>query len=238
MTESVVRVGDTVRRPPGPNAQLGRDVLLHLERTGFDAAPRWLGVDAQGRDMLSWIEGETFADRSRLHPYIGDPPERVAFSDEQLVAVFALLRRYHDSFREELVCHGDFGPWNLVWHDGLPVALIDFDQAHAGDAAEDVAYALRMFVSYGFADAEPWRARTAHAPRARRVRPRLRRAGDPRTRVRLRRGALPRQRLAPPARQVARRACLAHDKSGAPRPEALGASLPAGIAPAGVYLGP
>jgi tRNA A-37 threonylcarbamoyl transferase component Bud32 len=150
-----VRVGGTVRRPPGPNAQLARDVLLHLERAGFDAAPRWLGVDEQGRETLSWLEGETFADRSRLHPYIGDPPERVTFSDEQTTAVFALLRRYHDACGEELVCHGDFGPWNLVWRDGLPVGLIDFDRAHPGEAAEDVAYALRMFVGYGLADADP-----------------------------------------------------------------------------------
>lgn len=105
--------------------------------------------------MLSWLEGDTFSDRGRMHPYIGDPPGRVTFSDEQLATVFALLRRYHDSFREDLGRHGDFGSWNLVWRDGLPVGLIDFDQAHAGDAAEDVAYALRMFVSYGFADAEP-----------------------------------------------------------------------------------
>jgi Phosphotransferase enzyme family len=155
MTDGVVRIGDTVRRPPGPNVQLGRDVLRRLERAGFEAAPRWLGVDDQGREVLSWIEGETFADRGRLHPYIGDPPERVTFSDEQLAAVFGLLRRYHDAFGADVICHGDFGPWNLVWRDGLPVGLIDFEQTHPGEAADDVAYALRMFVGYGLADAEP-----------------------------------------------------------------------------------
>ena len=44
------------------------------------------------------------------------------------------------------ICHGDFGPWNLVWRDGLPVAVIDFDNAYAGDPADDVGYALRFFV--------------------------------------------------------------------------------------------
>lgn len=144
-----------MRRPPGPNAELAREVLLRLERAGFDAAPRWLGLDEQGRDVLSWIEGETFTERSRLHPYIGDPPDRITFTEGQLAAVFRLLRRYHDVFGDEIVCHGDFGPWNLVWRDGLPVGVIDFDHVHAGEAAEDVAYALRMFVSYGFAEAEP-----------------------------------------------------------------------------------
>jgi hypothetical protein len=72
-----------------------RDVLLHLERAGFDAAPRWLGFDERGRDVLTWIGGETFTDRGQMHPYIGDPPARITFTDEQIGAVMRLLRRYH-----------------------------------------------------------------------------------------------------------------------------------------------
>jgi hypothetical protein len=148
-------VGDTVRKPPHPRSQLVREVLLKLERAGFDAAPRWLGVDEQGRDVLSWIEGETLTDRGRMHPYIGDPPDRITFSDEHVTAVMRLLRRYHDTFRDEVICHGDFGPWNIVWRDAMPVAMIDFDNVYAGNAPDDVAYALRMFVGYGFAPGEP-----------------------------------------------------------------------------------
>ena len=153
--EAVVRVGDTVRRPPGKNADLMRDVLLHLERAGFDAAPRWLGVDEQGRDILTWIDGETFTERGQMHPYIGDPSVRVTFADEQLAAALRLLRLYHATFGEEVICHGDFGPWNIVWRSEMPFALIDFDDVYRGDPTEDVAYALRVFVSYGFAAAEP-----------------------------------------------------------------------------------
>jgi hypothetical protein len=154
-THGVVRVGDTVRRPSNNATQLMRDVLAHLERVGFDAAPRWLGIDDQGRDVLSWIEGDTFTERGQMHPYIGDPPVRITFGDDQVAAAFRLLRRYHDTFDVDVVCHGDFGPWNLVWRGDLPIAVIDFDRAHHGDPADDVAYALRMFVGYGFADAPP-----------------------------------------------------------------------------------
>src|SRR5438128_7447998 len=90
VTEGVVRVGDTVRRPPGHASQMMRDVLLHLERVGFDAAPRWLGLDEKGRDILSWIEGETYTDRSQMHPYIGDPTDRVTFSDEQVASAMLI----------------------------------------------------------------------------------------------------------------------------------------------------
>ena len=114
MTDGVVRVGDTVRRPPRYATQLMRDVLVHLERAGFDAAPRWLGFDEQ-----------------------------------------RLLRRYHYTFGDDVICHGDFGPWNIVWGNGLPFAVIDFDNVYRGDAADDVAYALRMFISYGFATDAP-----------------------------------------------------------------------------------
>lgn len=153
--EGVVRRGDSVRRPSSPATALVREVLLHLERAGFDAAPRWLGMDEHGREILSWIDGDTFTDRGRMHPYVGDPPERVTFSDEQVAAAMRLLRRYHETFDARVVCHGDYGPWNLVWRHGWPVAMIDFDDAHAADPAEDVAYALRTFVSYGFAAVEP-----------------------------------------------------------------------------------
>lgn len=149
----VVRIGDTVRRPPRFVTNTMREVLQHLERAGFDTAPRWLGVDDDGRDVLTWIDGDTLVERGRMHPYIGDPPERILFDDVQLAAVFALLRRYHDTFDGEVICHGDYGPWNLVWRDSLPVAVIDFDNAYRGDPADDVGYALRMFVSYGFG---PW----------------------------------------------------------------------------------
>jgi hypothetical protein len=155
LTEGVVRVGDTVRRPATPKSELIRDVLRRLEEAGFSSSPRCLGVDDCGRDVLSWIEGETFADRSLLHPYIGDPPGRIEFSDGQLAAAFGLLRTYHDTLAGDLVCHGDFGPWNLVWREGKPIGIIDFDNVHRGDASEDVAYALRTFISYGLVEDEP-----------------------------------------------------------------------------------
>jgi hypothetical protein len=140
-TDGVVRVGDTIRRPPAHSTQLMRDVLVRLEEVGFEAAPRWLGLDEQGRDILTFLEGETVSDTRRL-----------TWSDDQLTAAGALLRRYHDAVAgtdlaggSEVVCHGDFAPWNLIWVGGVPCFVIDFDNAHPGPRMEDVGHALWKF---------------------------------------------------------------------------------------------
>lgn len=147
-TDGVVRVGDTVRRPQVFATQLMRDVLVQLEAVGFDAAPRWLGFDDQGRDVLSWVDGDTFSDC-----------RAIVWGDDALEASARLLRRYHDAVAgsslagdEEVVCHGDYGPWNLIWRDGEPFCIIDFDAAHPGPRAADVGYALWKHLNLGLVD--------------------------------------------------------------------------------------
>ena len=147
----VVRVGDTVRRPRASPAT--HALLRHLERVGFDGAPRLLGVDDQGREMLSFIPG-----RAAILPY-----EPWALTDDALVSVAELLRRYHDAvrsfdpagpewpvtlpaaYRGGLVCHNDPNLDNVVFRDGRAVALIDFDLACPGTAVWDVACASRLW---------------------------------------------------------------------------------------------
>ena len=70
VTEGVVRVGDTVRRPVGPHSPLVHALLAHLESIGFEGAPRFLGIDEAGREVLSYVDGEV-AGRPRP-PWIAD----------------------------------------------------------------------------------------------------------------------------------------------------------------------
>ena len=55
----VVRVGSTVRRPMPADPDYVHELLAHLERCGFEGAPRFLGVDSRGREIVSYIEGTT-----------------------------------------------------------------------------------------------------------------------------------------------------------------------------------
>ena len=146
-TPGVVRVGGTVRRPRGPNAAFAADLLRHLERVGFAGAPRWLGVDARGRDVLTYLEGEVPADLG-WH------------ADAALADAARLLRAYHDATVgfapvAEVVCHNDLSPCNAVFAAGRPVALIDFDAAAPGSRAWDLGYAAWLWLDLGRADADP-----------------------------------------------------------------------------------
>ena len=149
----VVRVGDTVVRPAAPAAAATHALLAHLEAAGFDGAPRVLAAGPV-TETLTYIAG-----RAAVPPF----PEDV-LTDEALVSVAGLLRRYHAAvasfdpagyawprpvparYRTSLVSHNDVYPANVVFRDGRAVALIDFDLAGPGSAVWDYAAAARLFV--------------------------------------------------------------------------------------------
>ncbi|MGE0543467.1 MAG: phosphotransferase enzyme family protein [Dehalococcoidia bacterium] len=135
--------------------------MRHLEDKGFEGTPKALGIDEQGREVLSFVPGEVVGQRGG-----GVPPAYVR-EVGTLAGVARLLRRYHDAtvgfvapddaawayqvgapHSGEVICHNDVGPWNVVFSDGRPIAFIDFDTAAPGPRAWDIAYALYRFVPY------------------------------------------------------------------------------------------
>src|SRR3954467_13957633 len=81
----VVRIGDTVRRPQRPTSPATHALLRHLADVGFPGAPRFLGVDDKGREVLSYVHGTA----------VTPPYPAWALTDEALVSVAHLLRDYH-----------------------------------------------------------------------------------------------------------------------------------------------
>ncbi|MFC4145806.1 phosphotransferase [Micromonospora mangrovi] len=150
----VVRVGDTVRRTLPPNAEFVAALLRHLAPTGL--APRHLGVDERGRQVLSHLDGRV--------PW-QEREDAAYFSDAALTRLGGLIRTLHDACAgtglagdAETVCHRDLSPKNTVYRDSpsgpLPVAFLDWDLAGPGRRIEDVAFACWHWGELG-GDADP-----------------------------------------------------------------------------------
>jgi tRNA A-37 threonylcarbamoyl transferase component Bud32 len=134
ITDGVVRVGNTVRRPKSPASSTARSLLVHLERKGFTAVPRYLGVDEQGRDILTYVPG-SISTKWQFYP------------DEIIRLAGRLLREFHEAtvgcellLGKPVMCHHDPGPNNVVFQRTRPIAFIDFDMVAPGDRLEDLGY--------------------------------------------------------------------------------------------------
>lgn len=145
VTEGVVRVGATIRRPHQPQSFAVADYLDWLEDAGFVGAPRFLGRDAGGRDVLTFLQGQC----------AGAEPERWVQSERLLASVGRLTRSLHEASKgfvpdehpfpprpvrqdpAELVCHLDVTPQNIVVRRGVAVGLVDFDLAGPSFALKD-----------------------------------------------------------------------------------------------------
>jgi Phosphotransferase enzyme family len=153
---AVVRVGDTVRRPIRPYSAAVAAFLRHLEAVGFDRAPRHLGTDDDGREVLEYVEGDV-----ALPPYPAWAGEH-----ELLLDVARTQRALHaaaasfvppadavwdrpnlpDPGPDALVCHNDMCIENVVVRDGRVAAFIDFDFAAPSERLLDIAIAARHWI--------------------------------------------------------------------------------------------
>lgn len=156
-----LRDGDAVLRATGPWTPAVHALLERLVPAGL--APRPLGIDGDGRERLTFLDGEVPG---------GSPPDW-AVSDESLAAVGRLIRAFHDATvgwgpptdahwrrlpgapeEGEVICHNDLAPYNTVYRDCRPMAFIDWDAAAPGPRAWDLAHAAWRFVPL-CVDADP-----------------------------------------------------------------------------------
>ncbi len=140
-TPDVQRMGHIVKRTANENSVFVHELLRFLERIGFEGAPASLGFDQSGHHLLTFIPGNV-------------PHRRHAFSDEAVIKAAELLRRFHDATArcqlkasDEVVIHGDAGPHNMVFAEGVPVALIDWDEAKPGRRLQDISDAVWGFTN-------------------------------------------------------------------------------------------
>ncbi|WP_326791178.1 phosphotransferase [Streptomyces sp. NBC_00841] len=121
------------------------------EASGWPGAPRYLGIDEEGREVLTYFEGHAAWEPQQ-------PP--AVYSDESLLRVTQLVREFHDltagtelAGSQELVCHNDLSPKNTVYRtvSGAlrPVVFIDWDLAAPGASIHDVAHVCWQYLGLG-----------------------------------------------------------------------------------------
>ena len=149
-----VRVGNTVHRDAGGWTPTIHSLLEHLRGRGFEGAPRPIGLDDDGREVLEYIDGVD----GRLVPP----------SDRSLRSAIRLIREMHDATvdfqappdavwnakpfttdrsgeRVEVIAHNDLAGYNTIYRDGLAVAIIDWDFAAPASRLWDLAHAAWSF---------------------------------------------------------------------------------------------
>lgn len=137
---AIYRKEDKVLRPAGPWSPAVHTLLNHLERVGFSAAPKSFGFDDNDNEILSFVPGET----------TNFPLDGAIVSSHALISAAELLRAYHDASSSlieaadvttmrwmlptvqpiEVICHGDFAPYNVALNGSSVVGVFDFDTAH------------------------------------------------------------------------------------------------------------
>ncbi len=145
---SVRRVGDEVVRPSNTHSATIHALLRHVRAQGFRGVPAPRRLDADGREWLDYIPGD-----------VPIPPFPTwSLADGVLASTAVLIRGFHDAtvsfvpppgatWDTELadprggmvVCHNDVCPENVVYREGIAVALLDFDFAAPGRRAFDLA---------------------------------------------------------------------------------------------------
>lgn len=157
-----VLVDGTVRRATGTWTPAVHALLRHLEQRGFDGAPRALGLDAQGREMLTFVPGLTVG--------AAQPWPVWVHSDDALRQVGTWLRRFHEAVHDfvppadarwrigthrwrpgDVVGHNDAAPYNAVWVRGADgstrlVGFIDWDFASPCRPVWDLAFTAFSWV--------------------------------------------------------------------------------------------
>jgi Ser/Thr protein kinase RdoA (MazF antagonist) len=147
LDRGIVKVGGTVRRPWGPWTPSVHAVLDHLAQAGFSEAPRVLGRDEQDREILSYLAGHDS----------GWPLRPEVLTDHAARLLGDLARRLQDALAAftpppdarwqfsggpassgQIIQHGDLGLWNILWHDGRPVGVIDWDFTHPAPPGFDI----------------------------------------------------------------------------------------------------
>jgi 5-methylthioribose kinase len=113
------------------------DVSPSVGRNLGEVLGRWHRLTV-GRELPPELQGKSSFDVLRLEPYYRTAAHRKPQLSRQILSLADEL-----SGRQVCLVHGDFSPKNVLVDplaEGLPLWVIDFEVAHQGDPAFDLAF--------------------------------------------------------------------------------------------------
>ena len=122
---------------------------MWLEKKNVSAAPLFIGIADDGREIISFLEGES-------------PNDLEYFNDNQLFEAGKIIKTLHIALSDfygcshgQTVCHNDLSPCNFMFKKGLPYAVFDWDATGIGNPLDDIAYASWMWCDIGNEENSP-----------------------------------------------------------------------------------
>ncbi len=147
----VTLIENTVRRMPTIASETIERLLHYSTVAALPWIPGHLGFDNKGRECLQFLPGAVPHDEADW-----------LWHESVLIQVASRLREWHDATQgfdrtntnwnlapsspDEVICHNDFAPYNLVFENKHIVGLIDFDTCAPGPRIWDIAYAAYKIV--------------------------------------------------------------------------------------------
>lgn len=153
--DGIYREGNYVFRPAEFWTEHVHLYLKYLHSEGFNKVPFPFGIDNDGIEKISYVEGNVYNELL---------PEEVK-SDETLISFCILIKQFHDIGEKyienltgkekwmlpvrtpiETMCHGDLAPYNVTVNGKKTIGIIDFDTLHPGPRMWDISYSLYRWI--------------------------------------------------------------------------------------------
>jgi len=155
--EGIYKQDNNVIRPLNKWSATIHQLLQHLTNSGFTESPRFIKTN-ENMEVLSFVGGETYN-----YPLIG-----AIASEQALTSSALLLRKLHDCSAnfltpkniptlqwmlpsqepQEVICHGDFTPYNVALKGNEVIGVFDFDAAHPAPRIWDIAFSIYCWAPF------------------------------------------------------------------------------------------
>ena len=147
----IFKEGNEVLRTASENTVNIQKFLNGLHKEYLVKCPKGFGIDENGIERLSYLEGNV--SNYPLNPEI--------YNLDMIESAGKLLREFHDASEKvsermdaninwmlenekeyEIIIHGDYAPYNVVEDNGNAIGIIDFDTIYFGKKISDISYGI------------------------------------------------------------------------------------------------